>query len=123
MQKIITLLCRSLEAAPFPVECKIDSIDPEDTQKWSDRYNIWYKEIRSYVLSHLSVDAKNHLYYQIDQLVQEAHAIQSELHGLDITEQIVEYSSEKTQTQEEQVIEENRPTTSSIVIGQVKKKT
>lgn len=104
-QKTIEILCRALAAAPMPTNIEISSVHPEDVQKWSDRYKIWYQEIRTYVLNHLNKPATNSLYYQIDRLVQESKNIQAEL------------KNEK----EESVITAP-PVQKGVVIGPVKRK-
>lgn len=71
----IRILLRALEAAPYPMEGDLDSLHPEDAQRWIDRYCLWYKEVRSTALSLYLKSPKNNVYYQIDRLVQEANSL------------------------------------------------
>lgn len=101
----IEILCRALMSAPLPADISIEDIHPEDVQKWTDRYKIWYKEIRTYVLESLKKETTNNIYYQIDRLIQEARSIQANL---------------KTNNEPEIKIDTEKP--KGIVIGQVKRK-
>ena len=88
---LLAILLQALDAAPYPQDCDIESLHPEDAQKWCDRYKIWYKDIRTPVLQKFEVNSTHHLYYQIDRLVQASNDIQKRLNVLppDASEPIV----------------------------------
>ena len=71
------LLLKALELAPMPIEDNLDAIHPEDSQKWADRYAMWYKDVRCEILNALSEDSKHNVYYQMDRLIQEARKIRA----------------------------------------------
>lgn len=70
------LLERALLAAPAPIEWDLSSTDPDDLQRWANRYSIWFQEIRCAVLGENST---YNIYYSKERLVREAHEIQEEI--------------------------------------------
>ena len=109
--ELIDLLIRALEAAPAPVDGPIASVHPEDVQKWSERYRIWYTDVRCHILDELADQPKNNLYYQIDRLIQESKAIQNALNQI--------CSADKTT--QEQPKQQKQTQQKGIVIGTIKK--
>lgn len=104
-EEIIELLVRCLESAPAPFENEISLVHPEDVQKWSDRYHIWFRDVRNSTLTMLGIEPVSNFYYQIDRLVQEANSIQRDL---------------RENTEEEQ--DAPPPQTLPIMIGKIKTK-
>ena len=109
-QKSIEILCKALETAPAPVDLYIDSVHPEDVQKWNDRYKIWYKQIRCKILDLFVKEPKHNIYYSIDRLVQEANALQ------------VLMGQPDTQPTTEPAKEQKPNPSTGIVIGTIVKK-
>ena len=112
----IQILLKALEMAPFPIEWQLSSMHPEDVQKWSDRYQIWYKEVRCFILDSFEVEYKNNLYYQFDRLIQDAKLLQIEIKKLNFTENKMDDSEELSS---EPSIQESPK---AITIGTIKSK-